>query len=173
LALTYNSFTDVSTGDVLTAALGNQWQENLNNYRVPPMCAVYRNTSLSHTSSGAYQVYTYDTELYDTDSMWDAGSPTRITLNTPGVYDVRFTVSLGATTGLIAGAIYKDGGAYQYLFLDAGQNTANYKCGSTNVVSTGTTYVEAFFYQAYGGSLAYGVGLSQSLLSATWLGQAS
>jgi hypothetical protein len=174
MAKTYNGpFSDVATGDVYTAAAHNLVLENLNNHRVPPMCSVYRTAALSHTATGTYQVYTYDTELYDTDSMWDAGSPTRITLNTAGVYDVKFVVSLGNTTGLIAGAIYKDGGAYQFLFLDAGQATANYKSGSTNVVSTGSTYIEAYFYQASGGSLNYNVGLTQSLFSATWIGQAS
>jgi hypothetical protein len=173
MAKTYNTISTFTAGQVLTAAQMNDLGENSNNYRVPPMCSVYRTAALSHTATGTYQAYTYDTELYDTDGMWDAGSPTRITLNTAGVYDVKFVVSIGSTTGLIAGALYKDGGAAQYLFLDAGNATANYRNGSTNVVSTGTNYVEMYFYQASGGSLPYGVGTLQSLFSATWIGQAS
>lgn len=174
MAKTYPAIGPFNPGDILTAATMTDIDTNLENQRVPPMAAAYRNAALSHTSSGAYQVYTCDTELFDTDGMWTSGAnASRITLNTAGVYQVTFIVSIGSTTSTIAGAIYKDGVAYNYGFVDAGQSTSNYKNMTTVVVSTGSTYVEPYVYQASGGNLAYGVGTTQSLFAAVWLGQTS
>lgn len=40
----------------------------------------------------------WDTMLFDTDGMWNAGNPTRLTVNTPGWFKVRYAVSCTSTS---------------------------------------------------------------------------
>ena len=60
MAKDYNTFSDVSTGDVYTAAAHNLLLENVENYRVPPSCLLTRSgqsitasTCLLYTSDAA------------------------------------------------------------------------------------------------------------------------
>ena len=177
MAKTYNPLSNVTVGSVLTASDYNEAVENSNNFRVPPMCSVYRNAALSHTSSGNYQSIAWDAEDFtQTDSgMWSAGTnPSRITLVTAGHYLVVATVNTGGSAiGLRALQIRKDGASLSFGVVLAGIATGNYMNMTANVVSTGTTYVEASAYQDSGGNLAYGVGQTLMRFSAVWLGQVS
>jgi len=177
MAKTYNTISTFTAGQVLTAAQMNDLGENSNNYRVPPMCSLYRSAALSHTASGSYQAIAYDAERFtQTDSgMWSAGSnPSRITLVTPGVYRVNARITFGAASGtVIAAAFYIDGSVGAFYFSDTGLASAYYASGETIVVSNGSTYVEVYAYQATGGAMTYGVGTTQTEFSATWIGQAS
>lgn len=172
MAKTYPDIGTFSPGDILTAATMNDVGTNLDNHRVPPICSVYRAAALSHTATGTYQTVAWDTELADTDGMWTASpNPTRITLNTAGIYLVTGRVSIANTTQVIAAGIYKDGGAYVYSTDRTGLSTLNYLSTSATIISTGSTYVEMIVYQASGGNLAYTTGEAQSGFSAVWLGQ--
>jgi hypothetical protein len=61
MAKTYNTFTDVATGEVLTATNFNNVLENVGNYRVPPMCRAVRSTNQSF-ASGALAAVNFDAE---------------------------------------------------------------------------------------------------------------
>lgn len=37
----------------------------------------------------AFQAFAWDTEIIDTDEMWDSADPTKVRINTPGLYAVR------------------------------------------------------------------------------------
>ena len=78
---TYNTFTNVSTGDVLTATNFNNVLENVGNYRVPPLLRLKKTASQS--ISGNTNI-SWDAEDYDTDAMWTSGAT--ITAKTAGVY---------------------------------------------------------------------------------------
>jgi hypothetical protein len=87
VAKTYNTIGTFTAGNVLTAAEMNDIGENSNNYRVPPMCRVVStgDTAIAHNT---FVAESFDgTEAFDTDSMHDPSSnPSRITINTAGVY---------------------------------------------------------------------------------------
>lgn len=107
---TYNTFSNVATGDVYTAAAHNNILTNLANYRVPPMCiltAGIAGVALGGgdipTTIGAGTTYT---EVVDTDDMFTSG--VNITLNTAGVYVVTLSIA-GDNTGSVWGSIVHDG----------------------------------------------------------------
>ena len=54
---------------------------------------MYDGTGLS-CANGTAKRMDYDTQDYDTDTMWDPGSPSRIAINTSGTYRVEMGVSL-------------------------------------------------------------------------------
>ena len=85
MAKTYNTFTDVATGEVLTATNFNNVLENVGNYRVPPMCSVSKTATSYPTAS--FQYLAADTENFDTDAMHDnVTNNSRITPTTAGIY---------------------------------------------------------------------------------------
>jgi hypothetical protein len=99
---TYNTFTNVSTGDVLTATNFNNVLTNIAGYRVPPMCRVRRSGTASAAitpSTGATGFLDWNTEDVDTESddMWVSGSSTRITVRTAGLYLVQTSFVLDFT----------------------------------------------------------------------------
>ena len=175
MAKTYNTFTNVSVGSVLTASDYNEALENIGNYRVPPLCSLFRNAALSHTSNGNYQSVAWDSQHFtQTDSgMWAASpNPTRITLVTAGAYQVTATATPGASaTGLRIAAIYKNGAAAAYGDTTPGNATVSYTNVSALIESDGDDYVELFVFQSSGGNIAYSVGASTMRFTAAWLGQ--
>jgi len=82
MAKTYNTFTNVSTGDVLTATNFNNVLTNIANYRVPPACIVYRSSDLTSDSQGT--AITWNARAIDPDGMWSSG--TDMTIGTDGLY---------------------------------------------------------------------------------------
>lgn len=184
MAKTYNTFTNVSTGDVLTATNFNNVLTNVGNYRVPPICSVYRNAALSQTSSGNYQAVSFDTEHFTntgtgdspTDPMWQSGTnPTRITFRTTGIYQVTGSATFnGNATGLRAIRINRNGSSAAYGTLVPANSVINYLTVSAIIEATAVTdYVELAVYQDTGGNLAYQVGSDVMRFSAVWVGQKS
>jgi hypothetical protein len=177
LALTYNSFTDVSTGDVLTAALGNQWQENLNNHRVPPSCRVRKTGTQPYTNP---VTVSFDTNAgsgaHDTDGMWDAGSPTVITIQTTGLYLVTAAITAGSPTANAITTLQMSlntsaGGSFASFGTNG--NTGTGAAASVSAVTSltaGDTVSVQCYYNGSGASLTIG---ASSTMSATWLGQVS
>ena len=174
MAKDYNSFTDVATGDVYTAAAHNLILENINNYRVPPMCMATRSGTQSALNTTFTAVQFNGTDKYDTDSMHDpASNNTRITINTAGVYVVQGEMYWGAAaTGVRLGRIRLNG--VTTLNTAIVPNT-----GGSDGVSTavGVTYpfavndyIELLGYQSSGGALNM---QASCFLSAAWIGQVS
>lgn len=174
---TYNSIPSVSTGDVYTATAHNNIVTNVNNYRVPPSCHVYRTSDLTSYTDGT--AITWQAEAHDTDDMWTSG--TNITIQTAGVYLCVFkvqTAASGTAMTYAAPQILVNGTAALQLYnasvfsgiVSQGLVTyvASFAAGTTigaNVLVAGATS-----YTIKGGTLHT---TSASSLSATWLGQVS
>lgn len=177
MAKTYNTIPTVATGDVYTATAHNNIATNVNNYRVPPMCRVYRNAALNHTNNGNFQDVSFDTESFtQTDSgMWTVGDPTLIYTKTAGLY--LFTASLefaaNATGFRGASLVHSTAGRIAYSFVlnvGAGGGTALALSSVASCSATDTIKLQGF--QSSGGNLGYSTG-QVFHLSATWLGQVS
>lgn len=175
MAKTYNTFTNVSAGSVLTASDYNNVLENVGNYRVPPMCQVYRSSDLTSYSSAA--AISWNAEAFDTDGMWSSG--TNVTVNTTGVYHVNFYYyfSGSATISSAIALLNVDGVnvGEQHSVVTSGVNVL----GSLDLtLSLTATDVLTAAISASGGS-AYIVNgdastsNQQSRLTVTWIGQAS
>lgn len=72
-----------TAGQTLTAASMNLISGNLGYLLAPPSCRAYRNSNTSYTNNTAV---TWDTESWDTDSMFSTASNDRITATTAGIY---------------------------------------------------------------------------------------
>lgn len=74
---------------------------------VAPFVSVRRAVA-QEISNAAYNIISFDTEVEDTDNMFVIGSPTIITIQTAGVYDLVGGIELGAGgTGLFLVALHK------------------------------------------------------------------
>ena len=100
MAKTYTAAGTVAAGDVYTAAAHNIIATDVNNFIVPPACKVVRTTDTAYTSIAAipFQSVAAGDKGFDTDSMWSAGDPTKITLNTAGIYSIVFQWFLSGTS---------------------------------------------------------------------------
>lgn len=187
MAKDYNTFTDVSTGDVYTAAAHNLILENVENYRVPPMVRVQRDGTNQSVTPGAsgFVAWNNASAAFDTDSMWSSGANTRITVNTAGVYLVTWTLTTGWS-----------GSAYGWYFVIDHRNSGGtligypgseyyYDNGSSMVFSYNATiscvvsasvgdYFQCRWDAFYGSATnpAFGGTYTHSL-SAVWQGQVS
>ena len=94
-----SSLPSVASGDVYQATAHNNIVTTLNNHTVPPACHVYRSTNLTSYASGA--AITWDSEFYDTDSMFTTGGST-ITTSTAGIYLVALKINFAATATVTA-----------------------------------------------------------------------
>lgn len=82
-----------STLNYLQIWTGTEWTR----YVVSaPSAMVYRTTNLSYPTSNTDIMW--ETVAHDTDSMWSAGSPYRLTIKTAGVYVVSYRANFSATT---------------------------------------------------------------------------
>jgi hypothetical protein len=112
-------------GAVLTAAeLNEQLRDNMVALSVAPSCLVRRTTSL--TGYTATSAIAWNDAAFDTDSMFSAGAPTRITINTTGIYNINFAgVTTSATTmTLTSTAIAVNGTDISGLYITATGNGA-------------------------------------------------
>lgn len=182
MAKTYTAVPNVATGDVYTSSSYNTYTaQNINNLRVPPTCIVRRTSDLNpYTTateiswSGAY----YDTESPG-DPMFAAGSPTKITIRTAGLYlvDLHLYVAGVATMTFLDAQVW----------LNGSNATSTY---STPTSTAGITSVCGILPLAVGDYLSAVASISggsnysikgttsersalQSRLSATWIGQTS
>lgn len=180
MAKTYNTIPTVSTGDVYTAAAHNNIVQNVNGYRAPPMCEVYRTSNLTGYTSNTlvtWQAARYDTES-PSDPMWSSGA--NVTIKTAGIYAVTFNVGITATatvTTMTAGIyIGAQLSAQNYANVANGNDsyasvTAIYSLTVGQTVAGACAFVGGSNYAIVGSSSAYA--REQTRLSVTWLGQVS
>jgi hypothetical protein len=174
---TYNTFTNVSTGDVLTATNFNNVLTNVGNYRVPPSCHVYRTSDLTGYTSGT--AITWQAEAHDTDDMWSSG--TNITIQTAGIYLCVFKVQTAASgtamtyaapellvSGTVAAQFYSDSVFSGIVSQTVVTYVASFAAATT--IAAQVLVAGATSYTIKGGTLNT---TSASSLSVTWLGQAS
>lgn len=176
MAKTYGTVTTFSSGSVLTAAQLNVAGGAVNNLVVPPSARVARTANLTAYASGADISWQTSTaaNCHDTDAMWSAGTPARLTVTTAGIYLVTLSVYLSFA-----------GTATQYgcqIRKNAGAIGMNYFRGSATLdafVSTSAVVacISGDFFVASGllvGTTAGSnvVNFSESTnFSATWVGR--
>jgi hypothetical protein len=160
-------------GDTFRTVGANKY----NNVVVPPSASIRRTTDQTGYASGGQ--ITWQSTQYDTDTMWSAGAPTRLTVNTAGIYLITFYVYLTATATLtyIQPDIIIDGNQFQTNFVPAISTTAAYAGVSATASLTAGQYIAAAVYLGSGsahiikGSASYGG--SQTRLTATLIGRVS
>jgi hypothetical protein len=181
MAKTYNTIGTFTAGAILTAAQMNQIGTNVNNSRVPSMCKVARVSSAQSITPGAAAYAQWNSELYDTDGMYDAGSNTRITIGTVGVYSVQVyfyiqwsaalshyvvdltqTTSGGTETTIASDYVYDNGG--NWVFEKRG-------CLATSTSCAVGDYFR-FRWTANVGGSSHLIAVGSSM-SANWVGQVS
>lgn len=177
MAKTYGTVTTFTAGSVLTAAQLNVASTAVNNLVVPASAEVYRSSNQTGYTSGS--AITWQATNWDTDTMWSAGSPTILTVNTAGIYVVTFeglftatatVTDLGAritrtgTDILNVGARVNSAGNAAYFSVTF---LVNYAVGDTisaNLVPTGGSA-----YIVNGAA----EGISRTRLQAQWVGRTS
>ena len=145
--------------------------------KVPPSASVLRSTDLTPYTTGT--VITWQSARYDTDSMWSAGAPTRLTVNTPGIYLITFYVYVAAVATMthIQPDILIDGNQFQTNFFPSTNSTTAYEGVSATASLTAGQFIGGSVYFNSGsshvikGSASYGG--TQTRLTATLLGATS
>ncbi|MFZ9988482.1 MAG: hypothetical protein ACO3HV_12105 [Candidatus Nanopelagicales bacterium] len=165
MAKTYNTFTNVSAGSVLTASDYNDVLENVGNYRVPPMCLLTK--SAQSITAGSDTAITGYTEAVDTDGMYDAGSPTRITIATAGLYLFTLNVLWSGTASTRTDAYIKPSGGSATAYRDIRYGTSERNHLTVLLECAAADYFEAFVYYTPGTLTA------TVRFSAVWQGQVS
>jgi hypothetical protein len=173
MAKTYNNIGLVTAGDPLTETIWNEQAENVNNYRVPPMCRV-KQTSGQSVNDATNTILAFNDEDFDTDAMHDnVTNNSRITINTAGVYlviaSVRYAAGVNDDTRI---SILKNGGNVG--IDERGPNNTNsgmqvMGCYGLDVAD----FLQAEAYQNNSANTARTTQTAFTFLSATWLGQAS
>jgi hypothetical protein len=100
MAKTYTAAGTVVAGEVYTAAAHNIIANDVNNLIVPPSVKVVRTSDTSYTSATSitWQSVSSGNAAWDTDGMWAAGDPTKITFNTSGIYSIVFQFFMSGTS---------------------------------------------------------------------------
>ncbi|MFD6970134.1 hypothetical protein [Streptomyces sp. NPDC059949] len=99
-------------GEKVTAAKLNTSTKTVQDFILnPPRCMVGRSVSNVSVPTGTTGIaIPWDLEIADTDSMWTAAAPTRITIKTAGVYAITGNVGfLHALSGWRNGSIHRNG----------------------------------------------------------------
>ena len=187
MAKTYNTFTNVSTGDVYTAASHNAILQNLAGYRVPPSAAVPIATGATITNNTdtvlAFQAATFSA---DTDITVTTGAVSttyanggKVTVTTAGVYLVSYVVQFDSSgTGVRSATIAKNGTGSPSSATGtgwtqtAGQSAGSHSFGASVLMSLAANdYLQIAVRQTSGGNLG-AIG-NQGWLHLAWLGQVS
>lgn len=134
-----------------------------------PRVAVYRAAG-ANVNSATLTAIGWDTELYDTDSMFDPTLSTRIRANSPGLY--LFTANLAwvanATSYRELYFLRSDGQAFGHNIVAPNPNgTLTEQTIAWPIALDKDQYVELECSHATGGALALNVGLSETAMTAT------
>jgi hypothetical protein len=97
-----------------------------------PMSSVIDNTG-AQAIGVTFGVVTFTTVVFDLDGMWAAGNPTRLTVQTPGWYKVRYGVNVGSVGGVYNTAVESTTGPNNPQ--GSGIASAKYWAGYSNTVS--------------------------------------
>lgn len=99
MALVLPTLPDIVAGQVVQAsdlnAVGYAAQFMLNK----PLSQARDNNATGTTITTSGIVINFTVSDYDSDGMWNSGTPDRLTVQTPGWYKVRYAVSLTSTSG--------------------------------------------------------------------------
>jgi len=175
VAKTYNTFTDVETGDIYPAATHNQILENVENYRVPPSCRVKQTTG-TVVNDASPAIAAFGAEDFDTDGMHDnSTNNSRVTIQTAGVYLI--IASAAYTAGVSDDAsmsLLKNGSGGIGGYTSWGpSNTGAGMTTSLLIELAFSDYIELSLYQNNSANTPRTTDTTQTFLMAIWQGQAS
>ena len=181
---TYTAAGTVAAGDVYTAAAHNIIATDVNNFIVPPMCRLVCAASQTITTATDTLV-TLGTNEFDTDSMGTTGASAKITINTTGIYQVSYSITLGPNAGgtFRAATIVKNGtgspnagtGLFWGTAPFSGAYTTTFR-GSGLLSLTAADYLQLSVYQDSGSSVLIGHSaqlIPATFFSAVWVGRTS
>lgn len=177
---TYNTFTDVSAGSVLTASLYNDVLENIANYRVPPTAIAVRTTASAAYTLGTNISFESATASggHDTDGIWAAGSPTLLTIQTTGVYLITFNgyVTMASTGGVQTIVIMKGANSMCEMYLPNSGTNHLWSIAHVASLVAGDTLAFRHTNGGSGAATIYGGASNsntQTRAGITWLGRVS
>jgi hypothetical protein len=176
---TYNSLTvaNATAGSAILASDQAKVFENVNNYRVPPSCIVYRSSDLTSYSQGT--AITWNAEAIDTDGMWSSG--TDVTIQTAGLYLLTLKGQVQGTATITAmGWRIAIGGTSAVQSYTTSVNSGTITQNSVSIVASLAATNTVSANVSIGGGSAYIVKGGASVnseavtsLSVVWLGQVS
>lgn len=176
MAKTYTTVPSKISGETFTLTnWSTHVRDNINNLIVPPSVRAYRSTTQSITNS-AFNSISFDGDRWDSDSMWSNASPTRITINTTGVYLVGCSVYWATnSTGIRTLRIMVNATtAIGYNEINAGVSAGPGQVINSIYNFTAGDYITFDVFQTSGGSLDLASGSAYSPEGwAAWLGKAS
>lgn len=152
-----------TSGEVLTAAMMNTYTSN-------SAASVYL-TSASSIPNITDSVVTWSSAEYDTDSMFSAGSATRLTCKTAGIYIVTFTLAWpNNSTGERIGWIQKNGSTadrWGMVRMSPSTTGETIQTAAAQMSLVVNDYIQIGVYQSSGGALNLnGTGTARTRFSA-------
>jgi hypothetical protein len=175
---TYGTVVTFTAGSVLTATQMNTIGTAVNNLVVPASCQLVRTSDL--TSYTSQTDVTFSSASWDTDSMFNAGTPTRITINTAGLYVVTMVGAVSATATMTAATpfIALNGStslAYHYVPVFSSTNhywvtSFVYSFAASDFISFRVGFTGGSAYVVRGAATTQDI---QTRMSVTWIGRTS
>jgi hypothetical protein len=162
-----------TVGELVDADTMNNNSSAIDFFLSPPHCYVSRVSSVqSLATGGSGTAISFDTEVYDTDLMYSSGSPTRITIVTPGIYLLTGQIHFASnSTGLRIPIIRSNGTD------SIGRHSVNATNGTTTCLQVQTAkyfdpgdYVELLAFHTAGVSINSDTTNGGCWLSALWIG---
>ncbi len=150
-----------ATGYLVTAAVWNQDAvANPKFLARPPSVRVQKSTEQS-IASAVWRSMSWNTEVWDTDTMWSSTAATRLDVNTAGKYLVSASIGWAASTagverhvGIAVGGSSTAAPAYAKQSMEADVGTIVRRMTVTDIIRlTSTQYIRIQVYQDSGGAL--------------------
>lgn len=153
-----------STGQFVTSSQMNAGVGNVLSWLMStPRAIVYRNASLSISSTSVTTVVNQTTELVDTDTMWSNSQPSRLTAHTAGLFLIEAAAHFTAFSsgqamcgvGLNTAGSWAVPNKLQEVTMSATGPNFGESCGLTfSYFLNSGDYLEQFVAQTSGGSLS-------------------
>lgn len=161
---------ETNTNRWVARSSGGAWLPAPNN---PPTVSLRRDASFNLTNA-ANTTISWDIEEWDTDNMWVIGSPTRITINTPGIYVVTANALITSNaTGLRELNFLVNGAVVGAVNANNAVNGTNHGATLSRTWKLGIgDFLETRIFQNSGGTLTIVAsgGHWWTNFSATWIG---
>ena len=137
-------------------------------------CDLYK-SAVQSISTGVWTAVTFDTEVYDTNSLHSTTTNTsRITIPTGLTGKYLFTGNIvfsASATGVRGINLYKDGSTYKEIFMDSASSSySTIQSWSIITSAVAGSYYETFVYQESGGSINLNNGTAATSFQIQYLG---
>jgi hypothetical protein len=164
----------VTAGDPFSARTYNYELKASTDFLMsPPRAFVYQGTTAASFTTAVWKTLTFDTELFDSDSLHDpTTNPSRLTATAPGLYEILGQVNYGniGGTGQRSIRFLKNGGQIAYASQPGISTAVNGVTQLVGVVALATNdYVELGFYQNSGATTSNVIGSSSTYFAMRWV----